>query len=103
MLSITVAQQRAKLWFSKRQEDSIISFATQPCNYMNTGLGCSFLIHMKEACNVLVFGIRLFKENISMQARSTSVYWQLSLGRAFLQVGCMSKIYNLLLLGMSYL
>ena len=30
-MSITVAQQRRQNCFSKRQESSIISFATQPC------------------------------------------------------------------------
>lgn len=33
---------------------------------MNTGLGCSFLIHTKEACKAFVSGIKLFGGRISM-------------------------------------
>ncbi len=33
---------------------------------MSTGLGCSFLIHTKEACKAFVPGIWLFGVSISM-------------------------------------
>ena len=62
---IMVAQQRAKLFLeAPRGFYHFICYSAM--HDMSTGLGCSFLIHVKEACNVFVSGIRFFGERISM-------------------------------------
>ena len=59
------AAEKAKLFLeAPREFYHFICYSAM--HDMSTGLGCSFLVHIKEACKAIVSGIRLFGERISM-------------------------------------